>query len=140
MVLGWNRLDNVPPAHTGGEYVLAVPVTDADGIDQGGVKTPMGPPLGTFTGWNIRPADCPATAQCSVWQLSAVRESATERAVSGDSRASRAERYATNEIYVEAVSNACSELVNSRLLLEEDVPGIVADARNWFAPWTVVEP
>lgn len=136
-------LDNVPPAHTGGEYVLAVPVTDADGIDLGGVKTPMvAAPLGTFTGWNIRSRRLSGHGAMFWFNGSFLpfANTATERAVSGDSRASRAERYATNEIYVEAVSNACSELVNSRLLLEEDVPGIVADARNWFAPWTVVEP
>ena len=136
-------MDTVPPTRTDGEYVLAVPATDADGIDRGGVKAPMvAAPLGTFTGWNIRSRRLSGHGTMFWFNGSFMpfANTPSERKVSGDSRPSIAERYATNDIYVEAVSNVCSELVHNRLLLEEDVPRIVADARGWFAPWTTVEP
>lgn len=54
----------------------------------------------------------------------------TERLASGDPRPSLEERYPVPGAYVQAVSAAARDLARGRLLLDEDVERIVADAET----------
>jgi len=57
-----------------------------------------------------------------------------ERLMTGDARASIAERYEDGNEYLRAIEKAARSLVEERLMLEEDVPRCVAAATNWGRP------
>ena len=135
-------IDKHPPAMVDAEgYGVFVSAPDADGNDLGGVTAPMVvAPLGTFTGWNIRSREAAGSGAMSWFDGSYLpfSETPSERAQTGDPRPSILERYGSNEDYAAAVEAACRDLVTQRLMLEEDVDRVVAQARDWFRPWTVV--
>ena len=87
-------------------------------------------PIGTYTGWNIRTAE--AGAEGELYRLDGsfipFARTKAERVDSKDPRLSLEERYENHEGYVRAVKQAASELVASRLLLEEDAAGIIREA------------
>ena len=57
-----------------------------------------------------------------------------ERLMTGDPRASNAERYKDADEYVRAIEEAARSLVEQRLMLEEDVVRCIAAAANWSRP------
>jgi hypothetical protein len=113
--------DIVPPkVDKSREYRLLVPVSDRDGNDLGGVRTPdMTVPLGTHLSWNPRDVGF-APGQLCVGQGSYI-PFAAQRPQSGDPRASLQDRYPDKATYVRKVTDAARSLVSSRLMLDEDV-------------------
>ena len=78
-------------------------------------------PLGTYSGWNVYPADFAAGELCDRdGSFIAFAATEAEREAAGDPRRSLEARYPTREDYVAQVSAAASALVRQRLLLPED--------------------
>ncbi len=128
-------IDKQPPVF-GPAYATLVPGPDADGNDRGGIRLPdVAVPLGTYTGWNLRPASMGATGQLARWSGSFFPFAATDedRRRSGDPRASVSERYRNQGEYVKRVEAAAEDLRKQGYLLDEDARTIVEKARA--QPW-----
>jgi hypothetical protein len=111
----------MPPVK-GAAYPVFVPKTDADGRDIAGLHLPtLEAPIATHTGWNLRKTGFAEGELCdnngAMIPFAATRE---ERLKSGDSRLSIAERYPNAGDRPAAIAKAAQQLVQDRLLLEED--------------------
>lgn len=121
--------DVMPPVK-GAAYPMFLPKTDADGRDIAGLHLPtLEAPIATHTGWNLREAGFAEGELCenngSMLPLAATPE---ERLKNNDPRLSLAERYPQQGDRAAAIAKAAKQLVQERLLLEEDV--------KLFAPGT----
>ncbi len=129
-------MDTQPPSF-GPAIATLVPAPDADGNDRGGIRLPaVAVPLGTYTGWNLRPAAMGAEGALARWSGSFFPFAATaeERRQAGDPRPSLAERYRGHPDYVERVAAAADSLVTQGYLLDEDRRALVETARNLSWP------
>ena len=130
-------LSNEPPRVVDADgYPTLVPAVDADGNDVAGVRAPMvQAPLGTYTGWNLR-ARGRGHGAMYMFDGSYIpfRDVAEERTMTGDPRPSITERYADAAGYTRAIEQAARELVEQRLMLEEDVERCIAAASDWGRP------
>lgn len=136
----------VPPT-VGAPYPCLVPAVDQDGNEVCGIRLPFHTvPLATYTGWNLRHADCGGADQIlssgggsggtllgGMIPFPATRQ---EREATGDPRRAIAERYASREAYLEQVRLAAKTLVQERYLLEEDVEPLVEQASQHYAQLT----
>ena len=114
-------LMSVPP-EKGAAYPVFVPKTDADGRDLAGIRLPtLEAPVATHTGWNLRKTGFGYGELCdnngSMIPFAATRE---ERLNTGDPRLSLAERYPHEGDRAAAIAKAAQQLVQHRLLLEDD--------------------
>ncbi len=128
-------IDKQPPAF-GPAYATLVPAPDADGNDRGGIRLPdVEAPLGTYTGWNLRPPATGATGQLARWSGSFFPFAATEdeRRQAVDPRPSLQNRYPSKADYVKRVDAAAEDLRKQGYLLDEDARAIVERARG--LPW-----
>jgi Alpha/beta hydrolase domain len=115
------RSDEMPPSKGAG-YPVFVPKTDADGRDVAGLHLPtLQAPAATHTGWNLRKSGFGEGELCdnngAMVPFAATRE---ERLKNGDPRLSMAERYPNEGDRAAAITKAAQQLVQERLLLEED--------------------
>ncbi len=115
------KSDQMPPAK-GAAYPVFVPKTDADGRDLAGVRLPtLEAPAATHTGWNLRKPGFGEGELCdnngSMFPFAATRE---ERLKNNDPRPSIAERYPKAGDRAAAIAKAAQQLVQDRLLLEDD--------------------
>lgn len=119
----------VPP-QAGAAYPLFVNAPDADGNGRAGIRHPLlQAPLATHTGWNLRKAGHAEGELANNFGMCLpFARSRAEREATGDPRLSLEERYGTRAVYLEAVRRACEKLVGERLLLEEDLERIMAEA------------
>ncbi|MBR0694355.1 hypothetical protein JQ553_14160 [Bradyrhizobium lablabi] len=120
--------DAMPPAK-GAAYPIFVPSTDGDGRNIAGVRLPtLEAPIATHTGWNFRKAGFAEGELCenngSMFPFAATRD---ERLKNNDTRPSLAERYPKEGDRAAAVSKAARQLVQDRLLLEQDVDLFMAN-------------
>ncbi len=120
----------VPPL-LGPSYLVLVPLTDEDGIAFAGVHNiEAQAPLGTSTGWNVRAAGHRAPNLCSLTgSYFPFATTKAERKASGDPRLSLKERYKNHAGFVARVKLAAQELVEERLLLQEDATADIAAAK-----------
>ena len=125
-----------PGVADAGGYAVLVPAVDADGNDIAGVRAPMvAAPLGTYTGWNLRSRGFGHGAMHEfTGSYIPLPDTDSERAATGDPRASVLSRYRDADGYVEAIEAAARQLVDERLMLDEDVERVVARARDWGRP------
>ncbi|MCB2107731.1 MAG: hypothetical protein KDE14_08535 [Rhodobacteraceae bacterium] len=134
--------DIVPPK-PGPNYVTRVPVPDADGIDQGGLRMPeVSVPLGTYTGWNLQNADTGAPERLGRWDGSffPFARDENERIATRDSRISIAERYATRDDYVRAVAEQTLLMAERELILGADVNPLIERAGRFYDRVTSHDP
>lgn len=115
------KSDEMPPSK-GAAYPVFVPKTDADGRDVAGLHLPtLEVPAASHTGWNLRKAGFGEGELCdnngAMIPFAATRE---ERLKSGDPRLSTAERYPGEGDRAVAIAKAAKQLVQERLLLQED--------------------
>jgi Alpha/beta hydrolase domain len=115
------KSDEMPPSK-GAAYPVFVPRTDADGRDIAGLHLPtLEAPAATHTGWNLRKAGFGEGELCdnngSMIPFAATRQ---ERLKNNDPRLSMAERYPNDGDRAAAIAKAAQQLVQDRLLLEED--------------------
>ena len=116
------NFDVIPPVK-GASYPVFVPKTDSDGRDIAGIHLPtLEAPIATHTGWNLRKVGFAEGELCdlngSMLPFAATRD---ERIKNNDNRLSLAERYPQEGDRASAVALAAKQLVQDRLLLEEDV-------------------
>ncbi len=122
--------DIVPP-RVGPPYRTLLPAVDPDGNERAGIRLPdIAVPLGTYTGWNLRSAQCGAEGMLARWSGSyfPFTRTADDRKQSGDPRPSILERYPTREIYLDRITEAVLKLKHRRLLLPEDALAILEEA------------
>jgi hypothetical protein len=121
-----------PPRVASASYGLLVPQVDADGNDQGGVRSlHLQVPVGSYTGWNLGRASRFEDGFCSLsGSFIPFARTRAERLAIGDPRPSLEERYPTPEAYVAAIRRAADELVARRLLLPGDAAAVVAEAER----------
>jgi hypothetical protein len=137
---GAGILTVMPPVPLGTPYKIFVPVTDDDGNDLAGIRTPdVAVPLATYTGWGLRAFvtgdPVPMVDGCdAAGQAIAFAETAAERLANGDPRPSIEERYPDHATYVNLVTDAAANLENERLLLSEDVQAYIAAAQAAAIP------
>jgi hypothetical protein len=129
-------LKEPPEVISGKDYTVLVPAVDDDGNDIAGVRAPMvAAPLGTYCGWNLRVR---GFGHGAMHEFSGsyipLPESPEQRHITGDPRRSILERYPNAEAYVAAITVAARRLVESGLMLKEDVERAVAAAANWGRP------
>jgi hypothetical protein len=112
-----------------------VPQVDADGNDIAGVRAPeVAVPLATTTGWNFRSERIgnPTTPVALLGAYFAFPKTRAERAAKADPRLSIEERYTGKADYLSKIRAAAADLVNQRLMLEEDVDlTMQRAARHW---------
>ena len=123
------------PPDIGKAFVGRVPAVDEAGNDRAGIRLPeISVPLATHTGWNYRQASIGATDRLAseIGSYLPLPRTRADREKSGDSRKSIAERYASLEDYLGRISLAAIELVHERMLLPEDVPAIIEQARTHY--------
>jgi alpha/beta hydrolase family protein len=113
--------DQMPPTK-GAAYPVFVPKTDADGRDLAGLRLPtLEAPVATHTGWNLRKAGFGEGELCdnngAMIPFAATRE---ERLKNNDPRLSMTERYPNAGDRAAAIAKAAQQLVQDRLLLEDD--------------------
>jgi hypothetical protein len=127
-------MDVHPPRPIGnGAYTILLPKVDSDGNDVAGIRLPaIQVPLGTFTGWNLRPRGL-AEDELSglLGSFIPFAKTKTGRRKTGDPRLSLAERYKDPAAYVRKVSVAARILVEQRYLLPEDAERMVREAKKW---------
>jgi hypothetical protein len=115
------KSDAMPP-EKGPAYPIFVPKTDADGRDIAGLHLPtLEAPAATHTGWNVRKAGFGEGELCdnngSMIPFATTRD---ERLRNNDPRLSLLERYPHDGDREVAIAKAAQQLVQDRLLLEED--------------------
>ena len=115
------KSDEMPPSK-GAAYPVFLPKTDADGRAIAGIHLPtLEAPAATHTGWNLRKTGFDEGELCdnngSMIPFAATKE---ERLKNGDPRQSMAERYPNAGDRAAAIAKAAQQLVQDRLLLEED--------------------
>lgn len=119
----------------GKEYEVLVPTTDVDGNDLAGVRpVEIEVPLGTYTGWALRRAPFAEDEDCATQgQFIPFPVTQAEREAIGDPRRSIEERYTNYEEYRDRVSGTIDELVEDRLILEEDAERLKENvATRWL--------
>jgi len=120
-------INNLTPRMAGRYRVLA-PACEPDGTDRGCLSPPeIAVPLATFTGWNLWRTETGAENDLVSLDGSCfpfpIRRA--DREAIGDPRLSIEERYGTIDIYLQALRAYCRGLASRRLLLDEDIDGIV---------------
>ncbi|MGE5305749.1 MAG: alpha/beta hydrolase domain-containing protein [Alphaproteobacteria bacterium] len=127
------RIDVHPPAPIGnGAYTILVPKTDADGNDLAGIRLPaVQAPLGTYTGWNLRPRGLAENELSGLLgSFIPFPQTKAERKKSGDPRLSLEERYRNRKDYLRQIARAARILINQRYLLPEDAQRIIDEAKK----------
>jgi len=126
--------DIVPPK-IGDAFAVRVPMPDADGLDQAGLRLPeLQAPLGTYTGWNVQNAATGAPERLGRWEGSffPFPRTESERAASGDPRRSIEDRYATRAAYIEAYAAAALDMAAKEQILAIDVDPMIERAGQFY--------
>ncbi len=121
----------LPPKELG-RYPVFVPKADADGMAIAGVHMlALAVPRATYTGWNPRAQGFGPTAFYPL-QGAVIPFAPTEAARKEvqDPRLSIAERYASDDAYVDAVRKEAARAVAERLLLPEDADRAIEAAKE----------
>jgi hypothetical protein len=116
------------PPTAGDAYPVFLPAVDADGIPEGGIKSPFAQaPLGSYFGWNLRKPGFGEGELCSLTGsfVPFPKETATD-----DSRLPSSERYADANAYLAAVEVAADDLVAEGLMLPDDIGYVMERAET----------
>ncbi|MFO1319866.1 MAG: alpha/beta hydrolase domain-containing protein [Burkholderiales bacterium] len=113
---------------------VLVPQVDSLGHDVAGIRHPfIEVPLATYLGWNTRTPEFGGDDLCDLLgSMIPLPATAAEAAAAGDSRPALERLYPDAEAYSARVEAAARGLVVRRLMLEEDVPRLVQEARAAF--------
>ena len=125
----------VVPPRIGKTYAVLVPLSDADGLDLGGIRLPeISVPLGTYTGWNMQNAATGAPERLARTEGSFLpfENDENERLAAGDPRSSIKERYPTRDAYTKAYAAATLVLAENELVLGSDVNPMIEHAGAFY--------
>ncbi len=124
-----------PATCAGDAYACVVSAVDADGNETGGVRMPdVAVPVATHAGFNVRHPESGGSGQILEYiglTLPFAKDEAA-RGQGGDPRPSIEARYGGRDDYLERVRAAARALVESRLLLAEDIEVCVAIAAERY--------
>ena len=111
-------------------HQILVPQVDAIGNDIAGIRHPfVEAPTATLLGWNTRTAEFGGPDLCDLLgSMIPLARTTAEAKASNDPRPSLQDLYGDHAGYVAAVAKAARALQADRLLLEEDVQQIIAEA------------
>ena len=129
------------PPEAGQPYALLLPAVDEDGNETAGIRLPeVAVPLGTFTGWRLRPAA--AGAAWAIVGLSGswlpLSRSEREDGEASDPRPPVGRRYRDAEDYVARCVAVAEGLVEGRVLLARDLDRVAQRARRMYE-WVMGE-
>ena len=120
----WQRgILSLQPPHVGPAFPVLVPQVNADGNERDGIRLPeITVPLATITGWNLRDPSIGAPIERVSFEGSwiAFAKTANERKRIKDPRLSIAERYTSQQDYLQRYTRAVDDLISSRWILPED--------------------
>ena len=128
----------LPPVW-GEAYQWYVSAVDGDGNETSGIRHPdIEVPLATYTGHNVRHAEAGAPGELvpmagATYPFPAT---ASDRRAANDPRPSIEERYTDRDSYLEQIRRSALTLVEQRLLLDEDIAGIVEHAAIKYDAFT----
>ena len=134
-------LAKIPAVATGKFYKSAVPKVDANGNEIAGIRLPeIEAPLGTSSGWALRPAtfggkaDGLDGAEGAGQFVPFAKDDATK--VAGDARKSITALYGTKDAFIAARMKAANDLKARRLMLDADLAnyGVIAAKPITVAP------
>ncbi len=116
--------DAMPPVKKTA-YPVFVPKVDADGNAVAGIRLPtLAAPVATHLGWNVRIAGHGNGALCGNFgSMLPFAKTRDERIKANDPRLSLQERYPTPGARAAIIEKTARQLVQDRLLLEDDVRG-----------------
>jgi len=126
-------ISNYPPSlDRRRSYPIFVSAVDKDGNEMAGIRLPpVAVPVATTTGWALRRDGFGMNDGCEgSGQYIPFAKTRAERLESDDPRLSLQERYETHDGYVQRVTDASGELMQQRLLLEDDAQRYIAEAEN----------
>ncbi len=130
-------VDKQPP-DLNGRYPSLVSNVDELGNEVAGIRpVEIRVPVATYLPWNLREGFAGGTDEMTDFVGTLIPLAATEnvRMIQADPRPSLESLYGSRNAYLERVQAAANEMVAERLLLEEDVPRVVARATalwNWI--------
>jgi hypothetical protein len=110
-----------------------VPRVDADGNEIAGIRTPdVSVPLATTTGWNFRAERVgnPSTTYPLLGSYIPFPKTHAEQDARLDPRPSVADRYRNADDYLTRVRRAAEVLIQQRLMLADDLDGVMDHAMN----------
>ncbi len=131
------RIIDVQPPKSRGDYRVLVPRCDSDGNELGCLlPAEVAVPIATYTGWNLRSKSAGAEGELVSLVGSYLPFAVTkaEREPSGDPRPSLEERYGTLEEYMQRFTAACRQLQGDGYMLAEDVPRVIDRQRQRVEP------
>ncbi|MEO7497713.1 MAG: alpha/beta hydrolase domain-containing protein [Massilia sp.] len=119
----------VPPrVDAARRYQLFVPMTDLDGHDLAGIRSPdVAVPLATYTGWNLRRGGFAEGQLCGL-NGSMLALPATPKPA--DPRQAISQRYRSRLEYAKAVALSARELRDQGLLLDDDANRYIERAKG----------
>jgi hypothetical protein len=109
---------------------------DSDGNDIAGLHDPEAAvPLATTTGWNFRreAVGNPSDIYITLGSYIPFAASRAARETVGDSRLSIEERYQSLDDYLRRIRSAAMDLIRGRYMLEEDLDGVLARAKEHWS-------
>jgi hypothetical protein len=124
--------DWVNPKEAPSPYRPLVSAIDADGNEVAGIRLPdIAVPLGTYTGWNLYKRPFTEGELCDRdGSFIAFEKTEVARVAKRDPRPSVEKRYGSHAEYVSKIEETANQLVNERLLLQEDADAFVKAARD----------
>ena len=131
------KISEHPPKSLGNSaYEILVPSVDRDGNDIAGIRLPMiEVPLGTYTGWNLRPRGLAEGELAGLLgSLIPFAKTKAARRKTADPRLSLDERYVNRDDYVRQIGRAARLLVERRYLLPEDAERMIQEAKRGRIP------
>ncbi len=122
-----NGVITIEPPQILSTLPFLIPQVDIDGNELGGLKSPfISVPIGTFTGWY---PNSPKGGLGFVLPFSRTR---VERLDNGDARLSLEERYDNLDHYLRLFKDYSEQLIDKRLILEEDLDYLMISAEKYW--------
>ena len=136
----WQRgVLTLQPPCVGPAFPILVPQVDADGNERDGVRLPeITVPLATITGWNLRDPSIGASAERVSFEGSWISfaKTADDRKRTSDPRRSIAERYSSEDDYLQRYTEALDALISQRWILPEDRDALLTRAKQEWSEAT----
>jgi len=136
----WRRgIVTLQPPRVGPAFPVLVPQVDKDGNERDGVRLPeLTVPLATITGWNLRDPSIGAPTERISFEASWIPfpKTADERNRTHDPRPSIAERYPSEDDYLQRYTKALDDLIAAHWILSEDRTALLNRARQEWSEAT----
>jgi Alpha/beta hydrolase domain len=130
----WHRgILSLQPPRVGPAFPILVPQVDVDGNERDGIRLPeITVPLATITGWNLRDPSIGAPTERVSFEGSWIpfAKTAEDGKRTGDPRPSIAERYTSEDDYLQRYTRRLDDLIKERWILPEDRDAMLTRAEE----------